>query len=298
MAFPELTIGVTTWNSAPFLRACLEAIRATVGRRARVLVLDNMSNDGSEVVAAGAGAEVVRRGCSQPEALERLFALSRSRYTLLLHADVVMLDPNWLDICLDRLRDDVALVSPEDIGCGPYTRPWGAGMPESSFLLFDTAKARACRSWFRRQRFKIRWPYRALDFRGEHVTYNLPAALARQGYRMALMQVHPSPADLRPPYAPPFAPKYWREDLGRLRYGLGNFYSLDGVITHYHNWYDRAGALGDAGDAPARAEYPAEGGIPLLWLQDCGRRFLADWKAGAVRAPLASAAAAPAPTET
>jgi glycosyltransferase involved in cell wall biosynthesis len=281
----ELTIGVTSFNSAPFLKACLASIRATIGERARVVVLDNFSDDGSDVVARGAGAEVVSRRCSQADAMNYLFAMSRSPYTLLIHADVVMLNSRWLDLCLQQFRGDVALVSPEDVGCGPHTRFWGAGRPESSFLLFDTEVARDARRWFWRQRFKIKWPYRALDFTGDHITYNLPEMLERRGRRVALMSVHASPADLEPPFALGFSPKYWRPGFERLRYGLGNFYSLDGEITHYHNWYDRAGRPGAAIASESTAEYPAEGGFPLAWLQACGRRFLRDWDAGAMKLP-------------
>jgi len=288
MNTPELTIGITSWNSAPFLGACLRSIRATLGARARVVVLDNVSTDGSDVVARRAGAEVVSRRCSQADALNQLFEMSRSPHTLLIHADVVMLNPRWFDLCLRDFDDDVALVSPEDVGCGPHTRFWGAGRPESSFLLFDTRKARDARPWLRRQRFKVKWAYRALDFTGEHITYNLPAMFAKARLRIALMAVHASPADLQPPFALGFQPKYWREGFGRLRYGLGNFYSLDGEITHYHNWYDRAGVASAAVDPDSTAEYPGEGGFPLAWLQACGRRFLADFAADAVRTPLAA----------
>jgi glycosyltransferase involved in cell wall biosynthesis len=288
MSARELTIGVTSWNSAPFLGACLGSIRATIGAQARVVVLDNLSNDGSDVVARRAGAELVSRRCSQADALNHLFAMSRSPYTLLIHADVVMLNPQWLDLCLRQFREDVALVSPEDIGCGPHTRFWGGGRPESSFLMFDTQMARYARPWFWRRRFRIKWPYRALDFTGDHVTYHLPEMLARSGRRVALMSVHASPADLDPPFVLGFGPKYWRPGFERLRYGLGNFYSLDGEITHYHNWYDRAGCAGAAIASDSTAEYPAEGGFPLAWLKACGHRFLRDWEAGAVELPTVS----------
>jgi glycosyltransferase involved in cell wall biosynthesis len=284
----ELMIGVTSWNSAPFLGACLASIRATIGARARVVVVDNLSNDGSDVLARRAGAEVVSRRCLQADALNYLFAMSRSPYTLLIHADVVMLNPRWLDVCLRQFREDVALVSPEDVGCGPYTRFWGAGRPESSFLLFDTARARGARPWFWRQRFKIKWPYRALDFTGDHITYNLPEMLARRGRRAELMSVHASPADMDPPFALGFSPKYWRPGFERLRYGLGNFYSLNGEITHYHNWYDRAACAAAPIELGSTAEYPAEGGFPLAWLHACSGRFLTDWKAGAVKLPTIS----------
>jgi hypothetical protein len=122
-------------------------------------VLDNLSNDGSD--------EIAPRAAAQADVLNHLFVISRSPYTLLIREDVVMLSPSWLDVCLWQFREDVAPVSPEDVGCGPLTRFWGAGRPESSFLMFDTGRAREARLWFWRQRFRIRWPHRALDFTGD-----------------------------------------------------------------------------------------------------------------------------------
>ena len=84
---------------------------------------------------------------------------------------------------------------------------------------------------------------------------------------------------------PNFKPKYWGESLQHLRYGLGNFYSLNGQITHYHNWFDRVG-LGSNDFDPASTEtVPPEGGIPKAYLQICSRRFLADLESGALRVP-------------
>ena len=279
----EVMIGITSWNSAAFLAPCLDAIAECTATRARVVVLDNMSTDGSDEIARARGAEVMRLQCSQPEALNRLFEMSRSPYTLLMHADVILLNPRWVDLCLAEMRGSVALVSPEDIGCGPLTRVWGKGMPESSFLLFDTTKARATRRWFKRQRFKIKWPYRALDFSGEHITYNLPRMLATKGYGMKLFDVHPATLEPEPVYTPNFQPKYWGPHLDRLRYGLGNFYSIRGQITHYHNWYDRV--IGSSTFETSTEQVPKEGGIPKAWLHICSKLFLDDLASGSVRLP-------------
>ncbi|MEZ5855406.1 MAG: hypothetical protein R3D67_11965 [Hyphomicrobiaceae bacterium] len=158
-------------------------------------------------------------------------------------------------------------------------------MPESSFLFFDTEKARRARRIFWRQRFKIKWPYRAFDFTGAHITYNIPEALADRGYRWLPMQVYPSRREAEPVYTPRYQPKFWGDHFSHLRYGLGNFYSLDGHLTHYHNWYDRVGLGSGDFDPDSTESVPPEGGIPKAWLQVCSRRFLNDLAAGSVVVP-------------
>jgi glycosyltransferase involved in cell wall biosynthesis len=281
----ECFIGITSWNSEAFLGPCLDQIEKTACGRVRVVVLDNASTDRSAEVASARRAEVIVKKCSQPQALNLLLAMSKSRYTLLMHSDVILLHDDWLSLCVAKLSEDVALLSPEDIGCGPYTRPWGKGMPESSFLFFDTRKAMSARKVFWRQRFKLKLPYRAFDFTGEHITYNVPTALAACGYTWRMMSVLTSTPEPEPLYVPNFKPKYWWESLPYLRYGLGNFYSLDGQITHYHNWFDRVG-LGSYDFDPTSTEtIPPEGGIPKAYLQICSRRFLVDLVNGALRIP-------------
>jgi hypothetical protein len=122
-------------------------------------------------------------------------------------------------------------------------------------------------------------------FHGRHITYNLPEMLERRSRRVALMSVDASPADLESPFALDFSPIYWRPGFEQLRYGLGNFYSLEGEINHYHNWYDRAGGAGARIAPDSTAEYSADGGFPFAWLQVCSGRFLREWEATAVKLP-------------
>ena len=284
----DLFVGITTWNSAAFLPHSLAGVRRnTDERRTRLMILDNHSTDASVDIARSFGAEVLRRRSGQAAALGDLFNASRSELTLLLHADVVLLTPRWLDLCARRLRESVALVSPEDIGCGPYTRPWGRGMPESSFLLFRTAFVRRTRQWRWRRRFKLRLPYRAVDFNGDHITYNLPARLAEHGLSWYPMQVHTSRRVAEPIYTPRFDAPRWQPELAMYRYGLGNFYSLDGVVTHYHNWFERA--LEDVEDDSTRTLSEESGALPLAFLKTYTRNFLDDLVRGVVDLPEAVA---------
>jgi len=281
---PILFVGVTTWNSELFLEQCLRAVRKTTdGLNIRIAVVDNVSNDRSVEIARDMGAEVCVERCSQAIALNRLLSMSDARHTLLIHSDVILLSPTWYATCSGRLTGNVALVSPEDIGCGPLTRPYGAGMPESCFLLFDTAKALRARTvtWTRRR--GVPWPRLRLDLDHHYVTHDLPEILARRGYSWLPMRVHASPRESVAVYTPPFTPEYWSEGLSHLRYGMGNFYSLDGQITHYHNWFDRVPK-----DVPLDSLDTTEGngkGLPLAYLSLATRRFLEDLELGRLVLP-------------
>lgn len=288
----DLFVGVTTWNSEWLLPASLDSLRRTVPE-ARIVVHDNESKDGTREIARHQGASVEIGRCSQSDALDSLARASDRPLTLLIHADVVLLAQDWLEICRSAMeRDGSALVSPEDIGCGPFTRrSHGQGMPESSFLLFATSSFRHLRTrrWYRR----LRVPYfrRRVDFYGDHVTYNLPSRLADAGLRWTPMEVLAAPTETTPIYTPPFSPPHWSEELGLLRYGLGNFYSLSGAITHYHNWYDRRGK--DVDLESTETSEPGGMGVPLAYIRTYTERFLSDYRKGAVRTPSVSAAGIP-----
>lgn len=280
----DLFVGVTSWNSEAFLGSCLAAVRRhTDERRTRLVVLDNYSTDRSVEIARSHDARVVTRHSGQSMAFGDLFNFSRAEFTLLLHADVVLLTSAWFDACARHLDGTTALVSPEDIGCGPFTRPWGGGMPESSFLLFHTRLARKTRITMYRRRFRLRLPFRTLDLNGDHLTYNLPARLAEHGLSWKAMSVHTSQRLAEPIYTPQFDVPLWRPELAHYQYGLGNFYSIEGVVTHYHNWFERA--LEGVTDDSQQTLPPESGGLPLAFLKRYSENFLSDLGAGRLRIP-------------
>jgi len=271
----DLFVGVTTWNSELFLENCLRSVRQTTnGLRLRLGVVDNLSQDRSVQIARDMGADVREEHCSQSIALNHLLSKSSAHHTLLIHSDVILLSEKWYQICSGKLIQNIALVSPEDIGCGPLTRPYGVGMPESCFMLFDTEKAKQARELKFVRRRGVPWPYLRLDLDHYYVTHNLPKVLARRGFSWTPMRVHASPLDPATVYNPPFTPQYWSDDLKALRYGMGNFYSLDGTITHYHNWFDRVPK-----DVAMDSVETTEGngyGLPLAFLSLGTRRFIED----------------------
>jgi glycosyltransferase involved in cell wall biosynthesis len=294
-SYDRVFVGVTSWNSSRLLGACLDSVQATLGRRLSGLVVhDNQSSDDSHEIARRSGAEVIDGRVSQGEAMNLLAARSKAPCTLLLHSDVVLLAPDLLDRCAAALQAGAGLVAPEDIGCGPHTRPFGAGMPESSFLWFATTVLRKLRRTQWRRRWRLPYPVRRVDFYGPHVTHHLPKELERVGAAPRFMHVHASERLPDPIYVPGWRGPDWWYELFHLRYGLGNFYSLDGVITHYHNWYDRVPK-----DVPADSRLNAEaggGGVPVAFLKAYTDAFLGDYAAGEVVVPALLAERSPRPS--
>jgi glycosyltransferase involved in cell wall biosynthesis len=278
----ELFIGVTSWNSEKFLPHCLESLydKNSEQRSKRVVVLDNCSMDSSPDVARSFGAEVIIKKMYQWDALNLLLSISRSKYTLLIHSDVIFLSSRWYEACLNEMKANVALISPQDIGCGPYTRPWGQGMPESSFMLFDTAKIRKARSFRWVRRFRLRLPVRRLDLYHPHVTHNLPSHLQRKGLAWVPMKVHTSKKVERPIYQRPAGASVWNDELACLQYGMGNFCSIGGIITHYHNWFERA--LDRTADPE---ETLRSVGIPLEYIRAYSDAFIEDYRAHNISLP-------------
>jgi hypothetical protein len=200
-----------------------------------------------------------------------------------MHSDVFALDPRIWSLCRGKLEEGFGLVSPEDIGCGPMTRPFGAGKPESSFIFVDTVAIRRLRKFQGWHRGQWPWLRREVDFYGEHVTHRLPAALEEHGIRWFRMRALVSERTAAPIYTPPFNPKVWSPELPFLRYGLGNFYSMDGVITHYHNWYERILRF-DGGDLNETTE-PNGRGFPIGYIRAYTSAFLRDLDANELKLP-------------
>ena len=277
---PTLFIGIATWNSARFLEPCLARIAATCSSFPyQVGIVDNGSTDGTVELARSKGCKVEVRESVFPDALNRLVAMSDAPYTLFMHSDTMLMNPGWFEVCRAKLQGTNALVSPQDIGCGPFTRPWGKGMPESSFMLFRTPDLKRMRNvrWVRR--FRIRWPQRVVNFYSNHATHYLPAELQRRGLTWVPMKVHTSRHLPETLYTPDATVKCWSDELAHLEYGLGNFYSIDGVFTHYHNWYERLL------DNEHSKRQPDQSGIPLDYVGQRSQQFLAHLAAGQVNFP-------------
>jgi len=86
-----------------------------------------------------------------------------------------------------------------------------------------------------------------------------------------------------PIYQRPSGSGVWSDELRFLRYGLGNFYTLDGMITHYHNWYDRVQQA--AGVPPVTPTGRNPKGFPLDYVKAYSERFLRDYQSGQLVLP-------------
>ena len=279
---PEVFIGITTWNSELFLPLCLESIQKTLPE-AQVVIVDNVSTDDTQAIAKRFNHRLIVKRCGQAEALNILASSSRSPYTVLIHADIIFLSNQWASRCISKLTDKTVLVSPEDIGCGPYTRPWGKDKPESSFMFFKTECFKQVSITRRYQRFKIPYYKQEMDFYGDHITYNIPERIESAGFSWHPMQVHVSDYLDQSYYIPPFQPRHWRDDLAHLRYGLGNFYSLDGEIMHYHNWYDRVPKAIDINSTETADKNG--NGPPLAYVSLYTKHFLEDYQSNSIILP-------------
>ena len=284
-------IGITSWDSELFLGACLQsAINNTAGIRVKVVVLDNCSCDQSAQIVKKYGAELVQRRTNQAEALNALLDMSTAKHTLLIHADVILLSDQWYSLCASKISSSTVFVSPHDIGCGPMTRTFGHGHPESSFMFFDTDAIKAMRRWkLLKRRFLFPTGFgKRFDFYAPHITHRIAEMLKSKNKSWHKMQVHASISQAESLYRPSWpasqaAPSEWQASLAYLQYGLGNFYSLDNVVTHYHNWYDRIGARNRNSDNTTTE--PNNQGYPLDFIHAYSRRFIDDFENARVCLP-------------
>lgn len=274
----KLFVGITSWNSELLLQHCIESVKKTTkGLAVEIAVLDNCSQDASAKIASQQGVTLISKQCSQADALNKLFHLSSAEYTLLIHADVILLSPDWFDVCTSYINTETVMVSPEDIGCGPLTRPFGLDKPESSFMFFHTEAIKIIRKWHFKKLYKCPiFANRKLDFYGLHITHSLPEQLQAKNKRWQAMRVLHSNIKKQKQYKPSFQPEVWAEELEYLQYGLGNFYALNGIITHYHNWYDRLYAS-DKMKKLLTTEQDGKG-FPVDFIKNYTNRFLCDYK--------------------
>jgi N-acetylglucosaminyl-diphospho-decaprenol L-rhamnosyltransferase len=115
----DLSVLIVTYNSRPFIDACLEALLCTVQRHTfEVLVLDNDSQDGTaeHVRRAWPSVRVVQMGSNAGFAAANNVGvtLSAGRHVLLLNGDAVVED-DAVDILVETLDQDprVGVAAPQ-----------------------------------------------------------------------------------------------------------------------------------------------------------------------------------------
>lgn len=124
MTAPDLSVLLTSWNTAPATARCLESLRAVAGDLSlEVVAVDNGSVDGSaELLASAEGVTLIRneRNLGFAAAMNQAYRRSTAPLVLLLNSDVEF-HPGSLTRLVDFLR-----THPEADGVSPrYENPDG-----------------------------------------------------------------------------------------------------------------------------------------------------------------------------
>ncbi|MCQ2353091.1 MAG: glycosyltransferase [Victivallaceae bacterium] len=112
---PEVTIIIPNYKTAELTKLCLRSLRLhTDLDRIRIIVIDNNSADESleylkkipyitlvERDTAGENACLMHK-----RALDLGIKMTTTPYVLVFHTDTIVLDDNWLDFLLDKIKDD------------------------------------------------------------------------------------------------------------------------------------------------------------------------------------------------
>jgi GT2 family glycosyltransferase len=104
---PAVSIGIVTWNSEPYLPACLEGLAMQAYSPLELIVVDNGSTDGSVDLVRGRYPEavVLRNPDNQGycQAQNRAIAQAKGEFFLALNPDVRLL-PGYVERMVDTLQ--------------------------------------------------------------------------------------------------------------------------------------------------------------------------------------------------
>lgn len=106
---PELdlvSIVLVTWNSAPYLRRCLEGIRDQTHPKVELIAVDNASTDNSVALVEAAGARVIRNQTNHgfSAAVNQSLAEARGEFVQLVNPDC-FLEPHYIATLVAALRE-------------------------------------------------------------------------------------------------------------------------------------------------------------------------------------------------
>lgn len=104
----RVSVVLVTWNSAPDLRRCLEALAAQTHRDVELIAVDNASTDGSADIAAAKIRNATNRGFSA--AVNQALALATGEFVLLLNPDC-FLEPTYIEEALRAFDEGVGSVT-------------------------------------------------------------------------------------------------------------------------------------------------------------------------------------------
>lgn len=92
-----VTVALVTWNSAPWLRRCLDCVARQTHRDLEIIVVDNNSADESVSLISGHAHHVIRNDTNRgfSAAVNQIIALARGEFVQLLNPDA-FLEPDYI----------------------------------------------------------------------------------------------------------------------------------------------------------------------------------------------------------
>lgn len=101
-----VSIVLVTWNSAPYLRRCLEGIAGQTHRNRELIAVDNASADGSADLVAGHATTVIRNDTNRgfSAAVNQAIAIARGELLLIVNPDC-FLAPEYIARLLPLFDD-------------------------------------------------------------------------------------------------------------------------------------------------------------------------------------------------
>jgi GT2 family glycosyltransferase len=130
---PLVSIIIVTWNSAAFLRKCIDALRSQTHRVTEIIAIDNASSDESVAILSSAGLDVIRNDSNRgfSAAVNQGIARAKGDFVLLCNPDA-FLDARYVEECVRAMAEGVGSAT------GTLMREDGSGV--------DTAGIRMTRS--------------------------------------------------------------------------------------------------------------------------------------------------------
>lgn len=103
-----VSVVLVTWNSARYLRRCLEGIAHQTHTPLELIVVDNASTDDSVALVEPVATQVIRNDSNRgfSAAVNQALRVARGEYVLLLNPDCHLL-PDYAERLVAVLRDDV-----------------------------------------------------------------------------------------------------------------------------------------------------------------------------------------------
>ena len=100
-----VSVVLVTWNSARYLRRCLDGIASQTHAPMELIAVDNASQDDSVAMVASHAARVIRNDTNRgfSAAVNQAIAVARGEFVLLLNPDC-HLTPDYAALLVETLR--------------------------------------------------------------------------------------------------------------------------------------------------------------------------------------------------